>query len=196
MSIGRKAAGRVPAAVAGGRVDTGRLPGHDEGCNPSLVPPRSRPCHSRDCLPSCLPSSRPSPTPSTAAPPAGRRPLRQGPPHRHRLVPRRWHHRRRPGAATAGRRRDTRPAPAPCTLAARSRLDLDQRRVTDPPLALPLRTASALPLHGLLVRRAWLSPPPDAARGSAGASANASTPTPQRGPAAAPCSRTVKSHTK
>jgi hypothetical protein len=31
------------------RVDTNRLPEHDDGCSTTVVPPRSRPCHCRTC---------------------------------------------------------------------------------------------------------------------------------------------------
>src|SRR6185437_7803433 len=46
-----------------------RLPGHDKGCKPSLVLPRSRPCHCRDYPPCCLPGLRTSAPSSTDAPP-------------------------------------------------------------------------------------------------------------------------------
>src|SRR5689334_5710094 len=44
MRIGVKAVGGVPVPAADGRVDVSRLPGHDEGCKPTLVLPRSRAC--------------------------------------------------------------------------------------------------------------------------------------------------------
>src|SRR5262245_45608630 len=41
---------------------------HDDGCFPTVVPPRSRPCHCRN-YPLCCPLGSPtSPLPSTAAP--------------------------------------------------------------------------------------------------------------------------------